>query len=274
MDFGERVEYLSRWQRESLDHYEKVLEPFTLEQRQDMAHCATIFLLENLADQKKTKKASCSLALVVINLVYAVQIAHRLMPTQFNELLQKKGIDASALFYDGTEEGEPDLGVFAAVLPPAQFTTYRLMNSEGYIAQHYDACVREQRDKGLPEITLNTLYYFQIVLNNQGPMNSDVIQVVKAVASMPDYHDMAQVRAHTAIEFPKLVPLLDAEGEEAWKKHQQKLLLAETKLRQGCPACGKPGTKRCSRCKLVFYCSAACQKVHWTVHKKECAQMV
>lgn len=273
MDFAERVEYLSRWQRESLDHWEKVLKGYSLEQRQHMAHCAAIFLLENLADQDRPQtKVGCSLSLVILNLVNAVQIAHHLMPVQFAELLAKKDIDAAPLFYDGAEQGEPDLGVFAAVLPPAQFTAYRTMNSGSYIVEHYEACVREQKDKGLPEISLDTLYYFQIVLNNQGPMKSDVIQVIKAVASIPDYHDMAQVKAHTAIQYPKLVPLLDAEGEAAWGKHQKKLLLAQAQLKHACPACGKAGTKRCSRCKLVFYCSAECQRIHWTVHKKECSE--
>lgn len=28
--------------------------------------------------------------------------------------------------------------------------------------------------------------------------------------------------------------------------------------------------KTCSRCKLVYYCSATCQKKHWPVHKVAC----
>jgi hypothetical protein len=26
----------------------------------------------------------------------------------------------------------------------------------------------------------------------------------------------------------------------------------------------------CSRCHAVVYCSVACQKAHWTIHKKVC----
>jgi uncharacterized Fe-S cluster-containing MiaB family protein len=44
-----------------------------------------------------------------------------------------------------------------------------------------------------------------------------------------------------------------------------------------CAACGyASGTsgaalKKCSRCKSVKYCSEACQRTHWRVHKPSCA---
>ena len=39
-----------------------------------------------------------------------------------------------------------------------------------------------------------------------------------------------------------------------------------------CAACGKGGDdlKGCTACKLVKYCNASCQRVHWPKHKKEC----
>jgi hypothetical protein len=40
-----------------------------------------------------------------------------------------------------------------------------------------------------------------------------------------------------------------------------------------CAACAGAGAKRCARCKLVFYCSATCQKNHWAEHRKTCAKM-
>ncbi|KZV88308.1 hypothetical protein EXIGLDRAFT_619572 [Exidia glandulosa HHB12029] len=35
-------------------------------------------------------------------------------------------------------------------------------------------------------------------------------------------------------------------------------------------ACDKPGTRHCSACRLVGYCSQDCQKEHWKQHKKDC----
>src|SRR6185312_4545119 len=35
--------------------------------------------------------------------------------------------------------------------------------------------------------------------------------------------------------------------------------------------CGNTANRRCSACKLVYYCSLACQKGHWTIHQPPCA---
>lgn len=41
-----------------------------------------------------------------------------------------------------------------------------------------------------------------------------------------------------------------------------------------CSTCGdeKPD-KKCSKCKQVQYCDRECQRLHWWLHKKECARM-
>jgi hypothetical protein len=40
-----------------------------------------------------------------------------------------------------------------------------------------------------------------------------------------------------------------------------------------CASCGKEGDlKRCSRCKVVSYCSSTCQKNDWVKHKNKCKQ--
>eukprot|EP01147_Barroeca_monosierra_P009682 gene9683-1893_t len=36
------------------------------------------------------------------------------------------------------------------------------------------------------------------------------------------------------------------------------------------PKCTKESTKRCARCKVVFYCSRDCQRNHWARHKHDC----
>ncbi|CAL9063189.1 unnamed protein product [Musa banksii] len=41
-----------------------------------------------------------------------------------------------------------------------------------------------------------------------------------------------------------------------------------------CATCGKPGSKKCSGCKRVRYCSQSCQSKHWRAdHKFECKQL-
>ena len=38
-----------------------------------------------------------------------------------------------------------------------------------------------------------------------------------------------------------------------------------------CAKCGKPGSsKLCGKCKIVVYCSQACERLHWPDHKHEC----
>ena len=40
-----------------------------------------------------------------------------------------------------------------------------------------------------------------------------------------------------------------------------------------CMVCGSTSSiSKCSRCKSAFYCSSACQKEHWTYHKKHCGK--
>ena len=40
-----------------------------------------------------------------------------------------------------------------------------------------------------------------------------------------------------------------------------------------CPQCGGLASKRCRRCRAVYYCSVSCQKKHWKTHKKTCRKV-
>merc|ERR1719419_112891 len=41
-----------------------------------------------------------------------------------------------------------------------------------------------------------------------------------------------------------------------------------------CDTCGSVGAeKRCAKCKMVSYCNATCQKIHWFTHKKFCESL-
>ncbi len=43
--------------------------------------------------------------------------------------------------------------------------------------------------------------------------------------------------------------------------------------RKRCTACDRLcGVKKCERCRLVVYCSKACQRQHWAQHKSVCAE--
>uniref|UniRef100_A0A8D8VIP2 Ankyrin repeat and MYND domain-containing protein 2 n=2 Tax=Cacopsylla melanoneura TaxID=428564 RepID=A0A8D8VIP2_9HEMI len=42
---------------------------------------------------------------------------------------------------------------------------------------------------------------------------------------------------------------------------------------QPCATCAEESaTKKCSKCKVVRYCDRECQRLHWFIHKKECAR--
>ena len=41
-----------------------------------------------------------------------------------------------------------------------------------------------------------------------------------------------------------------------------------------CVTCAEPRAyKKCSKCKAVQYCDRECQRLHWFIHKKECARL-
>lgn len=37
-----------------------------------------------------------------------------------------------------------------------------------------------------------------------------------------------------------------------------------------CGSCGKDALSKCSRCKVIYYCSRQCQSSHWKEHQKKC----
>ncbi len=45
-------------------------------------------------------------------------------------------------------------------------------------------------------------------------------------------------------------------------------------MRKQCYVCHKGTTKRCSVCRVVFYCSRECQRRHWSQHKTNCVAVV
>lgn len=60
-----------------------------------------------------------------------------------------------------------------------------------------------------------------------------------------------------------------SEGDEVG---DQTLLLPPARNKDSCRECWKPGNLICRRCNRVKYCSRACQKSHWSVHKQFCGK--
>lgn len=58
------------------------------------------------------------------------------------------------------------------------------------------------------------------------------------------------------------------EGERSHRHPMPDVLIQDNSI---CANCANPGTKKCSRCKAVRYCSQKCQEAHWkSGHKKKC----
>jgi len=43
---------------------------------------------------------------------------------------------------------------------------------------------------------------------------------------------------------------------------------------KACVVCGAYTRAKCSRCSQVYYCSPACQKLHWDEHRKTCKEAI
>ena len=78
--------------------------------------------------------------------------------------------------------------------------------------------------------------------------------------------------AECANKSPQIVERLEA------RMHLASLLngeeVADDEEQLACEHCGNFGElKRCSRCKIVYYCSVECQRTHWKSHRSNCQQI-
>ncbi|KAH3698769.1 hypothetical protein Pelo_19837 [Pelomyxa schiedti] len=67
----------------------------------------------------------------------------------------------------------------------------------------------------------------------------------------------------------KLMQMISQHQHEREQQRQQQPPPKPTPQHK-CVACSKPAGLRCSRCRLVHYCSPLCQVTHWHIHKKVC----
>jgi hypothetical protein len=61
----------------------------------------------------------------------------------------------------------------------------------------------------------------------------------------------------------ELVPITDAEYAKLEKQYEIRCAIGGECVASGLSLC-------CSRCKVALYCSTACQRKHWPLHKQEC----
>ncbi|CAI9755585.1 unnamed protein product [Fraxinus pennsylvanica] len=60
------------------------------------------------------------------------------------------------------------------------------------------------------------------------------------------------------------------ESDYSFDRNKEKMPAPGCDASVPCAVCEQRGTKQCARCKMVKYCSEACQKSHWSEHKKKC----
>lgn len=85
-------------------------------------------------------------------------------------------------------------------------------------------------------------------------------------------HETWPVKFQTTKKADELRNELHNTRLEALKEDNIKLNILELKAHEGksrC-VCGKAGTKRCGKCRVVFYCCRECQVADWRVHKEAC----
>ena len=75
---------------------------------------------------------------------------------------------------------------------------------------------------------------------------------------------------HLASHFPKVNALVSEAGAEAARKARAEKK-SEGAFRCGA-GCGRHGSKRCTGCYLLYFCSDACFKETWPAHKSNCKE--
>ncbi|KAL2544544.1 ubiquitin carboxyl-terminal hydrolase 18-like [Forsythia ovata] len=62
----------------------------------------------------------------------------------------------------------------------------------------------------------------------------------------------------------------NSESDYSFDRNKEKMAAAGGGAADLCVVCERITKKQCARCKMVKYCSEACQKSHWSEHKKKC----
>ena len=74
-----------------------------------------------------------------------------------------------------------------------------------------------------------------------------------------------------AANFPKVNALISEAGTAAAKKVRAEKR-SEGACKCGASGCGRKGSKRCTGCYLIYFCSDPCFKETWPTHKSKCKE--
>ena len=74
-----------------------------------------------------------------------------------------------------------------------------------------------------------------------------------------------------AANFPKVNALISEAATEAAKKARAEKK-SEGAFKCGASGCNRSGTKRCTGCYLIYFCSDPCFKETWPAHKSKCKE--
>ena len=74
-----------------------------------------------------------------------------------------------------------------------------------------------------------------------------------------------------AANFPKVNALISEAGTEAAKKARAEKR-SEGAFKCGASGCSRNGSKRCTGCYLIYFCSDPCFKETWPTHKSKCKE--
>lgn len=242
-----------------------ILSSLSIEKRIEIANMCSEIINGWLAEYvPEYQNDGCDLSITVINLLQALSLAIQRDSKAVTTYFEKSNISGSKRVLIFTEIGQYVEGVTlnecTAYIGPVMFKSYRERVPEDYMVKFYKDATKSA--------LLQRVQLVAVVLNNLGPMNSDVVRACVAVTTDLDYSDMEMVKMHTQQITPKLYNIFNSavDSDKRWRAHQKKLMGKPTE----CIVCGSPTTQKCTTCKLVYYCKRACQAHDWSTHKQSC----
>ena len=144
-------------------------------------------------------------------------------------------------------------------------------NGEG-VDQNDDLAVKwfcKAAKQGHVEAQINLIYLYEKVKD----FNLAYEWVLKAIENENSDESIKKKAVMKKIDLGKKIE------NKRWKEHKDKYVdCKKVSSLKDCAFCGAPGSftpkgiihKRCSKCKITWYCSVKCQKEDWRYHKKHC----